>query len=198
MEPLTAEEIHKVTVIINTKSPTGTRNHAIFVLALDTGLRASEIAGIKLGRLNLQSGYIKVMGKGAKERIVPIGKFVQMTLWHYIDKARPQQTGGEYDNLFLSPDGRPITVNTIKLVFTRLAKKSGVKRLHTHLCRHTFAINYLLNGGDFGASYHLQLAKQVHSLSLPAICQQGVSVTQSISVSLTWFLRHGLIAGPER
>ena len=88
------------------------------------------------------------MGKGAKERIVPIGKFVQMTLWHYISQIRPKPVDTECDKLFLSRNGKPITVNTIKLIFTRLAKSSGVGKLHAHLCRHTFAINYLLNGGD--------------------------------------------------
>lgn len=88
------------------------------------------------------------MGKGSKERIVPIGKYVQMTLWHYVDKVRPKPFSGDCDNLFLSREGKPITVNTIKLMFSRLARASGVKRLHAHLCRHTFAINYLMNGGD--------------------------------------------------
>ena len=111
-------------------------------------MRASELAGIKLGQLNLKDGYIKVMGKGSKERTVPIGRFVQMTLWHYMDRIRPKPADPKCDNLFLSREGKPITVNTMKLVFSRLAKKSGVDRLHAHLCRHTFAINYLLNGGD--------------------------------------------------
>lgn len=101
-----------------------------------------------LGQLNLKSGYIKVMGKGSKERVVPIGKYVQMTLWNYVDKIRPKPFDPDCDKLFLSRDGRPITVNTIKLVFSRLAKRSGVDRLHAHLCRHTFAINYLIAGGD--------------------------------------------------
>lgn len=148
MEPLTPEEIHKITSTIKTTSATGARNHAILVLALDTGLRASEMAGIRLGRLNLETGYVKVMGKGAKERITPFGKFAERTLWHYINKVRPKPVNSDCDNLFLSRDGKPITVNTIKLVFPRLAKTSGVERLHAHLCRHTFATNYLLNGGD--------------------------------------------------
>ena len=148
MEPLTPEEIHKITSTIKTTLSTGARNHAILVLALDTGLRASEIAGIRLGRLNLETGYVKVMGKGAKERITPFGKFAERTLWHYINKVRPKPVNSDCDNLFLSRDGKPITVNTIKLVFSRLAKTSGVERLHAHLCRHTFASNYLLNGGD--------------------------------------------------
>lgn len=91
---------------------------------------------------------IKVMGKGAKERLVPMGKFVQMTLWNYINKVRPKPASADCDSLFLSPCGKPITVNTVKLFFTGLAKTSGVERLHAHLCRHTFAIQYLLNGGD--------------------------------------------------
>jgi len=148
IEPLTPEDIKRITSSINQNSPTGVRNHAIFVTALDNGMRASELASAKLQQANIKEGHIKVVGKGAKERIVPIGKFVQMTLWHYISQRRPKPVDDNCDNLFLSPRGKPITGNTIKLVFTRLAKRSGIERLHAHLCRHTFAINYLLNGGD--------------------------------------------------
>ena len=147
IEPLTPAEIEKITTTGKT-SPLEPRNRAIVVLALDTGLRASEIAGVTLGQLNLQAGLVKVMGKGAKERIVPIGKFVQATLRHYIDKVRPKPLDTGIDNLFLTSDGKPITANSIKLMFTKLAKHSGVKRLHAHLCRHTFATSYLMNGGD--------------------------------------------------
>jgi site-specific recombinase XerD len=71
-----------------------------------------------------------------------------MTLGSYIDKVRPELISLNCNNLFLTQAGKPITVNTVKLVFSRLTRSSGVKRLHAHLCRHTFAINYLLNGGD--------------------------------------------------
>ncbi|MBA7513936.1 Tyrosine recombinase XerD [subsurface metagenome] len=148
IEPLTPQEIKKIMSSINRNSYGGERNHTVLVTLLDSGLRASEAAGITLDNLNLKDGYIKVTGKGDKERIVPIGKFVQMELLHYIEKVRPQPYGRDYDRLFLSRGGKPITVNTVKLVFSRLAKSSGVNRLHAHLCRHTFAINYLLNGGD--------------------------------------------------
>lgn len=148
IEPLTDGEISQIASSINQDSPTGSRNHVIFVTALDNGLRASEIAAIALEQLELEKGFVKVMGKGSKERIVPIGDYVKMTLWAYINKVRPEPTVAGCDNLFLSTTGEPITANTIKLVFSRLAKNSGVKRLHAHLCRHTFAINYLMNGGD--------------------------------------------------
>jgi len=148
MEPLTPQEIKKVVSSIDRKLYSGERNHTMLVTLLDTGLRASEAADITLDNLNLKDGYIKVMGKGDKERIVPIGKFVQMELLHFIEKVRPRPYYSDCDKLFLSRGGKPITANTGKLIFSRLAKSSGVNRLHAHLCRHTFAINYLLNGGD--------------------------------------------------
>ena len=148
IEPISNNEIRTIFNSIKMKSPTGARNHALLETMLDTGLRVSEVANITLIGLNLQDGYIKVMGKGSKERIVPIGKHVQMTLFSYIDKIRPQPDMPDCNHLFLSRSGKPITPNAIKLVFSRLAKKSGINRLHAHLCRHTFAINYLLNGGD--------------------------------------------------
>ena len=148
IEVLTPEEIERIISTIDKHSPTGARNHAILVTTLDSGLRAAEITSIKLGQVNMKGGFIKVIGKGNKERIVPIGEFVRMTLWHYVTHIRPDHSDTQCDSLFLSRHGQAITPNTIKLVFTRLAKSSGVERLHAHLCRHTFAVNYLLNGGD--------------------------------------------------
>ena len=60
----------------------------------------------------------------------------------------PNPTYQGFDNVFLSIQGKPLTENSMKLMFTRLAKESGVNRLHAHLCRHTFATRYLINGGD--------------------------------------------------
>lgn len=146
IEPLTPEEINEIISCIDRKSPIGIRNHAIVVTLFDTGLRASELAGIKLTDLNLEGGFLKVMGKGSKERTVPIGRYVRMILLNYIENIRSRRSSPDY--VFLSPGEKPLTANTLKLFFSRLAKKSGVGRLHAHLCRHTFAINYLLNGGD--------------------------------------------------
>ncbi|MFC1986371.1 tyrosine-type recombinase/integrase [Chloroflexota bacterium] len=81
IEPLADSEISQITSSINQDSPTGSRNHAIIITALDNGLRASEIAAITLEQLDLKKGFVKVMGKGSKERIVPIGDYVKMTLW---------------------------------------------------------------------------------------------------------------------
>lgn len=148
VEPLTPEEVKIIINAVNKNSPSGLRNYAVVVTMLDSGLRASEAANIKLAQVNFEGGYIKVLGKGSKERIVPIGKVTQKALWQYITLSRPKPITDDCDKLFLSSCGRPITVNTIKLLCSRLARVSSISRLHAHLCRHTFAINYLLNGGD--------------------------------------------------
>ena len=148
VEPLLEEEIGRVQETFYLKSPTGFRNYVLFSTLLDTGLRASEIASIELKHVNLEKGEIKVMGKGSKERLVPVGQKVTSLIWKYITHYRPKTTAANCDNLFLSPDGRPITLNTVKLMFTRLSKRCGIKRLHAHLCRHSFSVMYLLNGGN--------------------------------------------------
>jgi site-specific recombinase XerD len=148
MKPLTPEEINEIMNSVDRRSYSGARNRTVLAILLDTGLRASEMAGITLNNLNLEDGYIRITGKGNKERIVPIGKFVQMELLHYIEKVRPQVYRGDCNNLLLSQNGRPMTFNTVKLIFSKLARITGINRLHAHLCRHTFAVNYLLNGGD--------------------------------------------------
>ncbi|MFC1892937.1 tyrosine-type recombinase/integrase [Chloroflexota bacterium] len=148
IEPLTPEEIAIILDAIDQKKESGRRNHVIVVLMLDTGLRASEVAGAKLKDFNPMEGCIKVMGKGKKERIVPVGTIVLTALSEYITYVRPEIAAPDCDSLFVSENSKPITVNALKLFFSRLAEKSGITRLHAHLCRHTFAINYLLNGGD--------------------------------------------------
>lgn len=115
---------------------------------LDTGLRLSEVANLKISDTYLDQCYVKLMGRGAKERIVPIGGVAQKALLRYIHHFRPDGLGGNGDRVFLSVDGRPLSGNAIRLILSRLALRSGVKRLHPHLCRHTFATNYLINGGD--------------------------------------------------
>ena len=148
IEPLSPQEIDIVTRAINKPTPQGRRDYAILAIMLDSGLRVSEVVGITLDNVNLSQGSIRVTGKGGKDRIVPIGQFVTSLLQHYIDFERPKLNGKGRGNLFLSQSGNPVTSNALKLMFSRLAKKSGVTRLHAHLCRHTFAVNYLLNGGD--------------------------------------------------
>jgi site-specific recombinase XerD len=87
IEPLSNEEITMIFASIDKKTCVGVRDHAILTTLLDTGLRASELANIKMDHISLETGLIKVMGKGSRERIVPIGKFVQRTLLEFFCPA---------------------------------------------------------------------------------------------------------------
>ena len=125
IEPITNQEKKQIISSIDMNSPTGKRNRAIIAMSIDTGLRASGLAGIDLAHLNLVDGFVKVMEKGSKERIVPIGRKVRIILSAYIENVRPKPTDPNNNALFLTSNGKPITVNALKLFFSRLAKKSG-------------------------------------------------------------------------
>src|SRR4030042_1558046 len=86
------------------------------------------------------------MGKGAKERSVPIGNMAQKILQRYIFHFRSEPM--REDNVFLTLEGHPLSDNAIRLISKRLSRKSWIRRLHVHLFRHTFATKYLINGGD--------------------------------------------------
>jgi site-specific recombinase XerD len=127
----------------------GSRNIAILVTLLDTGLRCSELSNLLFKNAHIEEGYFKVVGKGAKERLVPIGALAQKVLWRYVLHFRPQPINESNDYLFLTIDGEQLEYNAVRLLLKRWGKKAGVTRLHAHLCRHTFATNYLCYGcGD--------------------------------------------------
>ncbi len=129
-------------------SPSDARNQTLFMILLDTGLRIGELINLKMEDIHMDEGYLKVMGKGRRERIVPIGNNAQKVLQRYLFRSRPKPINPVINNVFLSQSSEPVTENSMKLMFTRLARRSGVCRLHAHLCRHTFATRFLINGGD--------------------------------------------------
>jgi site-specific recombinase XerD len=102
IEPLTPEEINKFFRCINKKHPMSMRDLAILILMLDTGVRASEVCSLKLGHLNLEKGFLKVLGKGAKERMVPFGDYTQKILYQYIKKSE-QNCLAKTPQRFFSP-----------------------------------------------------------------------------------------------
>jgi len=140
----------EIGAILNTFSisPSDARNQTLFMLLLDTGLRIGELVNLKVDDVHMDEGYLKVMGKGKKERIVPIGNNAQRALQRYLFRFRPKPINPAIDNVFLSTNNKPLTENSMKLMFARLSQRSGVCRLHAHLCRHTFATRFLINGGD--------------------------------------------------
>ena len=145
---LSDEEIVRVLNTLNLHNHSQARNQTIFMLLLDTGLRIGELINLRMEDVHMDEGFLKVIGKGKKERIVPIGSNAQRALQRYLFRYRSKPIYQEIDNVFLYAYGKPLTENSIKLIFVRLAKRSGVYRLHAHLCRHTFATRFLINGGD--------------------------------------------------
>ena len=146
VEILTDEEIAKILSTCDVKEHRGARMHAIVTLMLDTGLRFSEVITLKESEVDIDDGYLKVLGKGNKERIVPFGSASQKTLWRYYKLFRPEPI--DSDSFFLTEEGYRFTEDGFKSLLQRLAQRSGIPRLHAHLLRHTFATKYLMAGGD--------------------------------------------------
>ncbi|MFC1892849.1 tyrosine-type recombinase/integrase [Chloroflexota bacterium] len=149
IEPLTAAEIDQLINYQNPLTTIGCRDIAVLILMLDTGIRLSELCGLRFQDAHVEEGYLKVMGKGSKERIVPVGATAQKMLWRYIIHFRPEPLVQADNYLFLTLDGKQLKPNAVKLLVNRWGKKGSVPRFHAHLCRHTFATNYLVhNCGD--------------------------------------------------
>lgn len=147
IEILTNEEIHAILNCNSAKSELGRRNRAIIHIMLDCGLRAEEVANLKHENINFSVGYVKVFGKGQKERIVPIGIKTRKAIMDYLYRRR--MASDENVTLFLTNDLQKMTSKSISRLFLKLKKRSGVVRVYAHLLRHTFATNFLLCGmGD--------------------------------------------------
>jgi site-specific recombinase XerD len=143
IEPLTESEINTLISAQNPLTALGSRNIAILVTLLATGLRLSELCNLQFGDAHVEEDYLKVLGKGNKERLVPIGSLGRKILWRYIFHFRPQPLNEKHDYLFLSLDAKKLSPNAVKLLLKRWGKRTGVPRLHAHLCRHSYATNFL-------------------------------------------------------
>jgi integrase/recombinase XerC/integrase/recombinase XerD len=149
IEPLADDEIEKLVAAQNPLTAIGCRNIAILMTFLDTGIRQSGLSNLRLEDAHVEEGWLKVIEKGSKERVVPIGAVGQKVVWRYVFHFRPEPESDLHDYLFLTLDGKKLEPNAIKLLMKRWGKRAGVPRLHAHLCRHTFATNFLIHGcGD--------------------------------------------------
>ncbi len=147
----TPEQITALAAACQQENGNGHRNLSMLLLMLDCGLRVSELVNINIADVDLEAGTIWIRsGKGGKERLVPVGSVVQRVLWKYINHSRPHPVSEKITRLFLSLDGLPLTRNGVQQMLRRCGKKAGVSgvRCSPHTLRHTFAKNYLMNGGD--------------------------------------------------
>lgn len=151
---LSFDEIEKIIASLDLSKPEGGRNKAIFETMYSCGLRVSELVNLRLSNLFLDVGFIKVLGKGDKERLVPIGSDAIKYIQIYRNNIRNHITiqAGEEDIVFLNRRGHRLTRVMIFLILKDLVKKAGVeKNVSPHTFRHSFATHLVEGGADLRA-----------------------------------------------
>lgn len=134
--------------ITRQRLPDAERNEAIILTLLDTGLRCSELCAITIAQTDLKRERIKVMGKGAKERTVRIDSRTATAIWKYLT-TRPNVNAG--DPLFSTDRNTHIDRHNLYDMLHQVGERAGVPNVHPHRFRHTFAIQFLRNGGNIYA-----------------------------------------------
>jgi integrase/recombinase XerD len=131
-------------------SPRALRDRALVELLYGAGLRVSEAVGLDRGGVDLEGRLVRVLGKGGKERIVPVGRQAVEALRRYLARGRPHLDRRHRPELFLNAKGGPLTRAGAFLILRRLAEGAGLdpERVHPHLLRHSFATHLLEGGAD--------------------------------------------------
>ena len=135
---------------VNAKDFLAIRNRAILEVLYACGLRVSEVASLNVSSVNAENGVIRVLGKGSKERIVPVGHLAVQALRRYLTKSRPNLLRSpDEPTLFLSQRGRKLNRERILAIIKEAALQAGImKNIHPHTLRHSFASHLLENGAD--------------------------------------------------
>lgn len=151
-EYLTIEEME---ILLNTPdaSPAGLRDNTLMEVLYASGIRVSELISIKRADINTEMGFIRVSGKGSKERIVPITDFVAKKLDHYVAEVRPYLLKtDDNDDLFITNRGRGFTRQGLWKTIKKYELLSGIrKNITPHTFRHSFATHLIENGADLRA-----------------------------------------------
>ena len=147
---LSVEEVERLLKQPDISSPIGLRDKAIIELMYSTGIRVSELAGIRVGDLQLDAGCLRCIGKGNKERLVPVGKKALAVVEAYLKKSRPELLRDNASaHLFLNQRGRAMDRITIWKMMGRYGRKAALRKpLKPHTLRHSFATHLLDRGAD--------------------------------------------------
>jgi integrase/recombinase XerD len=139
----------KIIKAYSSKRSTSKRDRAIILTLLDTGMRVSELCGIRIKDYDSECGRLMITGKGSKTRFVYLGKVSSQSLWSYMLERYPSQKPPKDDPLFTDYYGiHPLTRQNVLQFIKRLGNNAGVINVHPHKFRHTFAIEFLRNGGN--------------------------------------------------
>ncbi len=134
-------------------SPLGIRDRAMLEVLYATGLRVTELVSLSLRQVRLDPGFVIVMGKGRKERVVPLGSKAKTHLSRYLNEARPQLAKQPNDDVFLSRFGSAMTRQAFWQIIKKYAGETGIEkaRISPHVLRHSFATHLLNHGADLRA-----------------------------------------------
>ena len=149
-EVLSVEEVDMLEEAIDLSQPEGQRNKAIIEVLFSCGLRVSELVTLKMSNLYLDEGFLRVFGKGSKERLVPISRraIEELKYW-FIDRNAMKIKPGEQDYVFLNRRGAHLTRTMILIMIKRLGIEAGIKKtISPHTLRHSFATALLEGGAD--------------------------------------------------
>lgn len=149
-EVLSVEEVDAMLKAIDLSKPEGQRNHAIIEMLFSCGLRVSELVNLKLSNLYIDEGFIRVFGKGSKERLVPISRrAIEDLRYWFIDRNALSIKPGEQDYVFLNRRGSHLTRTMILIMIKNTAADAGIKKVVSpHTLRHSFATALLEGGAD--------------------------------------------------
>lgn len=151
---LSISEIEAIIAAIDLSKPQGHRNKAIIEMLYGCGLRVSELVNLKLSQLFFRDNFIRIIGKGDKERLVPIGEIAQKAVLHYINGGRAKLNikKGMEDTLFLNYRGKKLTREMIFIIVKETAKLAGIhKNTSPHIFRHSFASHLIDCGANLRA-----------------------------------------------
>lgn len=151
---LSIEEIEAIISVIDLSTPEGHRNRAMVEVLYGCGLRVSELITLRLSNLFFGDGFVKIIGKGNKERYVPIGSTAQKMVKLYVEGARAtlKIRKGEEDYVFLNRRGSHLTREMVFMLVKKWAKEAGVeKSISPHTFRHSFATHLVEGGADLRA-----------------------------------------------
>ena len=146
---LSVPEVIKIIEGVKGTDPLSIRNQALLELIYGSGLRVTELLDLKISDIHLTEGYVRVMGKGNKEREVPLGDLSIQALRLYLTKSRNQLTMNNIDYLFLNQDGKRLSRQGFFKILKKLAKLAGIEQdISPHTLRHSFATHLLEAGVD--------------------------------------------------
>lgn len=150
---LTIEEVERLLDAPDISTPHGCRDKAMLELLYASGLRVTELITLKIADVNFEMAYVRCFGKGAKERVIPIGRYALTALEQYINRCRPKvENNWQTDTLFLNKEGKGLSRQGFWKLIKKYGKEAGITtEITPHVLRHSFATHLLSNGADLRA-----------------------------------------------